>query len=97
MTMEDWGDGQRRTFGMQIGNDAADGERFLLLFNAAPDLVEFRLPQDFPNGAWVQVFDTSLPEGLVRQSPVIVARGASFPLEGRTLVMFQHANGAKER
>jgi hypothetical protein len=45
----------------------------------------------------VQVFDTSLPEGLVRQSPVIVARGASFPLEGRTLVMFQHANGAKER
>jgi glycogen operon protein len=97
MTMEDWGDGQRRTFGMQIGNDAADGERFLLLFNAAPDLVEFRLPQDFPNGTWVQVFDTSLPEGLVRQSPVIVSRGASFPLEGRTLVMFQHAHGAKER
>jgi glycogen operon protein len=97
MTTEDWGDGLRRTFGMQLGNDAADGERFLLLINAAPDEVEFRVPEDFPEGDWVQVFDTSLPEGLVRQSPAVLAPGGSFPLKERTLVLFQHGYLAKDR
>ena len=96
MTTEDWGDGLRRTFGMQLGNDAADGERFLLLVNAAPEEVEFQLPKEFPEGSWVQVFDTRLPHGLVRQSPVILESGGSFPLEGRTLVLFQHRHLAKE-
>ena len=34
MTIEDWADGMRRALGMQFGNDAPDGQRFLLLVNA---------------------------------------------------------------
>jgi glycogen operon protein len=96
MTHDDWGDGLRRTFGMQLGNDAADSERFLLLFNAAPDMVEFRLGDDFQNGRWVQVFDTSLAEGLVREAPAIVTAGQAVLLEARSLVVFQHGYLPKE-
>ena len=72
MTDEDWADGWRRTLGMQLGNDAADGHRFLLLLNAAPEPIEFQLPRDVPNGSWVQVFDTGLSTGFVRKTPSIL-------------------------
>jgi isoamylase len=90
MAVEDWSDGLRRAIGMQLGNDAADGQRFLLLLNAAPDPIEFHLSKNFPNGSWVQIFDTALSQGLVRDKPQILKPGGSFSLEPRHLVLFQH-------
>jgi len=96
MTTDDWNDGLRRTLGMQLGNDAADGQRFLLLLNADPEPVEFKLPDDFPNGAWVLVFDTRLTAGLVRGEPVVLRPGGTFPMEGRSLVLFQGGETPEE-
>jgi glycogen operon protein len=91
MTEADWGERERRCFGMQIGNDSADGGRFLLLFNAAPDQVPFTLASDFPVDPWAEVFDTARAEGLVRGAPVLLAKGGTFPMPARSLVLFQHA------
>jgi glycogen operon protein len=97
MSNEDWGDGLRRTLGMQLGNDAADGQQFLLLLSAAPEPVDFVLPDDFPTGNWVQVFDTRLDEGLVREKPIILQPGQRFVIEPRSLVLFQHGNITEKR
>ncbi|HEX2725572.1 MAG TPA: glycogen debranching protein GlgX [Beijerinckiaceae bacterium] len=93
MTTEDWAEGLRRTLGMQLGNDAPDGQRFLILLNAAPEAVEFHLAGQ-PEGRWVQVFDTTLAQGLVRGAPTVVRSGGTFPLEPRSLVLFQYSGAA---
>jgi isoamylase len=93
MTTQDWSDGLRRALGMQLGNDAPDGQRFLILLNAAPDAVVFHLAKH-PDGRWVQVFDTHLPEGLVRGTPTVLRSGGTFRLEPRSLVLFQYARAA---
>jgi glycogen operon protein len=89
MTTEDWGDGERRTLGIQLGNDAADGVRFLLLINGSPEPVDFRLPRHVPPGEWRRVFDTTLPEGLVRETGATFTSGGTFGLDARSLVLFQ--------
>ncbi|HEX2555981.1 MAG TPA: glycogen debranching protein GlgX [Microvirga sp.] len=91
MSHGDWSDGGRRALGLQLGNDAADGARFLVLMNAAAEPVPFRLAADFPLGPWATVFDTTLPDGLVRGEPPILEPGGTFPLPARSLVLFQHA------
>jgi glycogen operon protein len=88
MTNEDWADGLRRALGMQIGNDAPDGQRFLILFNAAPEPVDFQLAPE-PKGRWMQVFDTRQPGGLIRSEPAMLASGGTFELAARSLVVFQ--------
>jgi len=88
MTTEDWADGLRRAIGMQLGNDAPDGQRFLILLNAAPEAVDFKLAET-PAGSWLQVFDTREPQGLVRGEPVVLDAGGSFALDPRCLVLFQ--------
>jgi glycogen operon protein len=90
MTPEDWEDGMRRALGVQLGNDARDGQRFLVLLNAGPEAVEFGLPSRLP-GRWVQVFDTALPDGLVRGAPAVLDGGGTFTLEPRSFVLFQQA------
>jgi len=90
MANEDWAESLRRCLGMQLGNDAPDEERFLILLNAAPDPVEFRLAP-LITGRWVQVFDTTRPDGVVRGAPAVLEGGGTFPLEARSLVLFQHA------
>lgn len=93
MTTEDWSEGLKRTIGMQLGNDAPDGQRFLLLLNADPDAVDFTLAEA-PKGRWAQVLDTRVPEGLVRGTPAILESGGTFRLDGRSLVLFQDAMSA---
>ncbi|MDX6804535.1 glycogen debranching protein GlgX [Terrihabitans rhizophilus] len=88
---EDWGDGGRKTIGVQFGNDAQDGQRFLLLMNAFHEDVEFRLPEGFPGETWVAVLDTNLPDGLVRGEPKILEAGGAVPMSSRSLMLFQHA------
>jgi glycogen operon protein len=75
---------------MQFGNDAPDGQRFLILLNSSPDAVEFRLAEQ-PDGRWVQVFDTRVPEGLIRGAPEVLEASGTFPMEPRSLVLFQYA------
>jgi isoamylase len=94
MTTQDWTEGLRRTLGMQLGNDAPDGQRFLILLNAAPEPVEFRLAGE-PRGRWAQVFDTGVPDGLVRGGPAILEAGGTFRLDPRSLVLFQYAGPAE--
>lgn len=89
MTNQDWAEGLRRALGMQLGNDAPDEQRFLILLNAAPDPVEFRLATDV-SGRWLQVFDTTFADGLVRSDAAVLDSGGSFALEARSLVLFQH-------
>jgi isoamylase len=95
MTVEDWGDDDRQTLGMQLGNDAADGQRFLLLLNAAAKAVEFRLGSALPAGRWVLVFDTSISTGLVRHDPVVLGPGGIFPCPPQSLVLFQQATAGR--
>jgi glycogen operon protein len=90
MTPDDWNDAGRRTLGVQIGNDAPDGERFLLLLNAAPEARTFHLHETFPGASWVCVFDTQIASGIVGSPPVILNRGGDISLEARSLMLFQH-------
>jgi glycogen operon protein len=90
MSGEDWNDPQRRSFGMQLGNDAPDGQRLLLLVNGSAEPVDFALPEALPDGRWVQLFDTTLSEGLVRGEAAILQAGGTFRMEPRSLVLFQH-------
>jgi glycogen operon protein len=81
---------------MQLGNDAPDGDRFLLLLNAAPDPVEFKLSEKLV-GRWAHVFDTRVADGLVRGTPAILEAGGTFPLEARSLVLFQNTSLTETR
>ncbi len=89
MTPEDWNDELRRAIGLQIGNDGDGGQRFLALMNAAPDDIDFRLPDNFPCTRWMQALDTNLPEGLVRE-PITIGPGEAVRLRSRSVVLFQH-------
>ena len=90
MTDADWQDGGRRTLGMQFGNDAPDGQRFLLLMNAWHEPVPFKLAEDFPSARWASLFDTGRGDGLVRDYPAIIEPGQSYEIPARTLVLFRH-------
>ena len=75
-----------------VGNEGHGERRFLILLNAAPDAVDFALPENFPASAFVHVFDTGIADGLVRESPfVLKPGGGAVRLEPRTLALFQHA------
>jgi len=90
MNQSDWGQELRRAFGMQIGNEDQQAQRFLILMNAAPDDVRFQLAQNFPAQRFVHILDTRLPKGIVREKPQILMPGGAFLLEGRSLSLFQH-------
>jgi glycogen operon protein len=89
MTHEDWGDELRRVLGLQLGNDARDGQRFLLLLNADAEPVRFRLARQ-PEGRWLPIFDTRLPDGVVHSPARVLHSGGTFDLDPRSLVLFQH-------
>ena len=90
MNSKDWEEELRRALGMQTGNESIEGHRFLLLMNASPDDVRFHLSAGFPAQRFVHIFDTRLPDGIVREKPQILAPGGVFLLEGRSLALFQH-------
>lgn len=88
MSNRDWGDEMRRTIGMQFGNDAADGKRLLILYNAAPSDLEFVLPGELP-GRWTPILDTATPDGAPRAADAVLEAGGSFSLLARSLVLFR--------
>jgi isoamylase len=91
MTTQDWGDAERKALGAQVGNDADETQRLLMLLNAGDQDVSFRLPADFPGGRWIHAFDTSLPDGLVRRPAFAWRAGEGFKLAARSLSLFQNA------
>jgi len=66
MSGQDWQDDRLRTVGMQLGNDGGSSGRVLILFNAAREPIKFRLPSTI-GGPWLRVFDTHVPDGVVRE------------------------------
>ena len=96
MDGEAWSDGDRRTFGMQIGNDAEAGDRLLLLFNAAEEPCAFRLAS-IVGGPWRPLFDTALESGSVLPgSAPAVGEGGFLELAPRSVVVLA-ADGAAPR
>jgi isoamylase len=91
MTNEDWAEENRRTLGMQIGNDSADGQRFIVLLNAFNNKVDFRLDPHLPGAAWTHVFDTQEPRGHVRAPARALHPGGTFSIGARSLALFQLA------
>jgi isoamylase len=77
-----WGDGGRRVFGMQLGNDRVPdgvGERVLVLVNGGDAQIDFALDPHV-GGPWTLVFDTTLPEGGVEAAaPVAPAGTVALP------------------
>ncbi|GAC1561929.1 MAG: glycogen debranching protein GlgX [Beijerinckiaceae bacterium] len=92
MTNEDWAQDERRTLGMQIGNDSADGQRFLVLLNAFHDDVDFRLDPDLPGAAWTHVLDTRESRGDVGPRAGVLHPGGTFSIGARSLALFQLAS-----
>ena len=90
MAGDAWGDAERRTLGMQIGNHGVPEERILLLFNAAAAAVDFVLPEAFPCGAFRPVFESTRPKGLSDPAAISVRPGEAFPLPSRSFVLLQH-------
>jgi glycogen operon protein len=89
MRTEDWQRAESRALGMQFGNDAADGRRFLLVMNAAPTPSDFRLAPNLPGASWISLFETARPEGIV-EAPRRLAPGGALLMEPRSLILFQH-------
>jgi isoamylase len=88
MTNRDWGDGMRRAIGMQLGNDASDGKRLLILFNAEPDGILFALPEDLP-GRWRPILDSTSTDGGALDPEIVLEPGGSFSMTARSLVLFR--------
>jgi glycogen operon protein len=91
MRSEDWGDGGRQTLGVQLGNDAPDGERFLILLNAAPQAVPFKLEGAWCEGTWSPVLDSTSADGIPRAAAAATA-GATLRLEPHSLVVLHQKN-----
>ena len=97
MTEEDWHNPAARCLGLQIPDvrprdpDAAErrgpGARFLLLFNAAPEPLEFSLPALASGERWEVLIDTARPAGtdVVSLSQPV----ETLPVEGRSAVVMR--------
>ncbi len=91
MTADDWGEDLRRAVGVQFGNDAADGVRFLMVLNATPEPISFGLPADFAaGGRWVAVLDSRLATGVPGGDAAVLTQDAPIAVEGRALMVFRH-------
>jgi isoamylase len=91
MTEADWHDPERRTLGCQFGNEPGEGDRLLLLFNAAAAPVDFQLAEDFPGISWLPVIDTGSGDGLPRPRAAMLVPGGTIQIEGRTLLVMRHS------
>ena len=88
MSWEDWADPARRTIGMQLGNDAADGRGILVLVNGTDQDVAFQLAAGLPGASWNPVFDTTSATGRVPDGATMIPAGGTIALRPRSLVLF---------
>jgi isoamylase len=101
MTEEEWNAGFAKSIGIFLNGEEIPtcgprGERitddsFLLLFNAHPEGLEFRLPPEAWGRRWSVELDTNEPLGT--GEPHVHDAGAVVPLGGRSLVILQRQGG----
>ncbi len=89
-----WGEAERRAFGMQIGNDAPDGRRLLILANAGEAPIDFQLAKVI-GGPWTPLFDTTVPDGRPVAREAVRAGGMVRLSERALLVLARTTRGAK--
>ena len=79
---------------MQIGNDAPDGRRLLILANAGEVAIAFQLA-GIVGGPWTPLFDTTAPDGRpVGRAAVPSGGGLRLP-ERALLVLARDMTGAE--
>lgn len=85
MRPADWGNADLRAFGCILcGADSrARDRRYVLMFNAGPEPLEFVLPAA-RGGPWLSLLDTTLPTGI---GDAEIAAGTAWPLDARCLVL----------
>jgi isoamylase len=88
MENADWADAERRVFGMQVGDDAPDGRRFLVLVNGGAEPVSFRLAAVI-GGPWRPLVDTGSADGAPAGGSIVA--GGTTNLAGRTLLVLEAA------
>jgi len=94
MTDNMWNAPSARSLGVMMVGDALEevdergrpvrGDTLLILLNAHREEVQFALPAIGPHTSWLRVVDTIAPHVEERR----YAGGATYPLQGRTLVLF---------
>ncbi len=89
-----WGEAERRAFGMQIGNDAPDGRRLLILANAGETGIDFHLAKVI-GGPWMPLFDTTVPDGKPVAREAVRGGGMVRLPERALLVLARTLRGAK--
>ena len=85
MHTADWRNADLRAFGCVLcGADSrARDRRYVLMFNAGTELLEFALPAA-RGGPWLCLLDTTLPTSIVDTE---ITAGAAWPLDARCLVL----------
>ncbi|MDB5590165.1 MAG: hypothetical protein JWR86_690, partial [Enterovirga sp.] len=89
MTWEDWADPARQVAGMQIGNDAPDGRRLLILINGSPEVAEFRLSPIVPGPQWRPMFLSNRADGRPDGAAATLSAGGTFAIAPRSIVLFR--------
>jgi glycogen operon protein len=94
MTDEAWNAPFVRSLGVLMVGNALDevdergrpviGDTVLVLLNAHPDEVPFRMPETSDGHSWLRVFDTIDAHAPERR----LQGNATYPLQGRTLAVF---------
>ncbi|GIW07712.1 MAG: glycogen operon protein GlgX homolog [Dehalococcoidia bacterium] len=97
MTDEEWVSGWTRALGMRLAGEALDevdewgepvrDDTFLLLLNAHHEAIDFVLPNGATVTCWERVLDTMEDGGPSER--VVRPGGESYPLGGRSLVLFR--------
>jgi isoamylase len=96
MEDEHWGDEGMKCFGMLIDGRAqptgikkrgADAT-MLIVFNGAPDGVNFVIPDTAGGQDWTMVLDTNIPEG----SEAGFKTGDTYTVTGRSVLVLSHVN-----
>ena len=89
MTHADWAEASRRTIGVQLGNDAREARRILIILNAHEAPLRFALPRDFGAAAWTQIFTSATPDGQPAEPRMILSRDAPIKVEARSFSVFE--------
>jgi glycogen operon protein len=66
LSLEDWQDGDLKTFGILLANRSSTAHRLLLLLHAAEEARDFTVPAASPDAPWVCRFDTAREHAEIR-------------------------------
>lgn len=98
MTDADWSDAEERALALRLAGDAIDepdefgnrivGDTLLILLNARPEEVWFRLPQTAQGAVWRKVLDTAI--GWIDEESIL-KRGQAIEVADRSLMVLKQS------